>query len=832
MQEKTTQEKAAAERQIELLATAFEQAKENGGVWLNPDGKRAPLLHRKEIGISGFNALVLGLHSDRNKYDTNLYTFYSDARKLNSPVRGNERGVPFNWYNWSKYVNRNNPDDTISRNDYLKLPLDDQKQYKGMRQREVRWMFNVQQTILPMAEPDRYERLKAIYGSKEARKSPDDAENADLHNEVSEFLKKMRANLVDIRRDGSALSFYDPSKNIVHLADRETFADYPQFVQEMMRMVAAATGHQQRLARDGVFAKEGASNEDAVMQEKLVEELASGVKMQELGLPAKLSKEGMDMVDYWVRELRENPKLIDIVERDVNKALDVMRKAQNEKVEMASKVNARQTEKYMGEVPKHYYISNEIDKHPDKDTKMAVIVRDKAAKVAEVILPAGASLERNNEVPGMSKDRFRKALEKQGFDTVKFFNVGGSLGYRHDDAYFSGKEVSVEKLKNWDLQVFSQLDVSKAVAQSGQMEFDRVQMVQDDNKRWALFVKSEGREAFSVYPDKSDINRFFTTLKQSQTAIEDVRQELANKYYAMVGAKPELKVDLFGKGQTAEVDLNRIQKVSLFKSKNDVILCAATIEGAGKLEPKVITPQQWQRMWLADNKDEYKKGLAAKLWADVLTQTRNNEVTKGNHAEENAATEKPNAEDKPKEEKQETAKVRGNQETKSVVEQKGNGKKGEEKKSDEKKPEVPSVLAQFHKLKKKHPDALLLFRAGDFYETYKEDAEKASKVLGITLTKNPKTKDDKGKPLALAGFPHHALDTYLPKLIRAGLRVAICDQIVQPKQTAKTGVREMVTPGSVERPSAAKVSEQSNEEKPSSSQQPENKDEQSHGLKR
>ena len=821
MQEKTTQEKAAAERQIELLATAFEQAKENGGVWLNPDGKRAPLLHRKEIGISGFNALVLGLHSDRNKYDTNLYTFYSDARKLNSPVRGNERGVPFNWYNWSKYVNRNNPDDTISRNDYLKLPLDDQKQYKGMRQREVRWMFNVQQTILPMAEPDRYERLKAIYGSKEARKSPDDAENADLHNEVSEFQKKMRANLVDIRRDGSALSFYDPSKNIVHLADRETFADYPQFVQEMMRMVAAATGHQQRLARDGVFAKDVASNEDAVMQEKLVEELASGVKMQELGLPAKLSKEGMDMVDYWVRELRENPRLIDIVERDVNKALDVMRKAENEKVEMASKVNARQTEKYKGEVPKHYYISNEIDKHPDKDTKMAVIVRDKAAKIAEVILPAGASLERNNEVPGMSKDRFRKALEKQGFDTVKFFNVGGSLGYRHDDAYFSGKEVTVEKLKNWDLQVFSQLDVSKAVDRAGQMEFDRVQMVQDDNKRWALFVKPEGREAFSVYPDKSDINRFFTTLKQSQTAIDDVRLELANKYYAMVGAKPVLKVDLFGKGQTAEVDLNRIQKVSLFKSKNDVILCAATIDGAGKLEPKVVTPQQWQRMWLAEDKDEYKKGLAAKLWADVLTQTRNSEVVKDHHAEEKTA-----AEEKQKAEGKEAAKGRSSQETKDSG-QNDKGKNGEEKKN-----ELSSILTHFLNLKKKHPDALLLFRAGDFYETYKEDAEKASEVLGITLTRNPKTKDDKGKPLALAGFPHHALDTYLPKLIRAGLRVAICDQLPQPKQTARAGVRELVTPGSVERPSAANVSEQSSEEKQPSSLQPENKDEQSHGLKR
>jgi antirestriction protein ArdC len=118
----------------------------------------------------------------------------------------------------------------------------------------------------------------------EARKSPDDADDVDLHNEVNEFQKKMRANLVDIRRDGSALSYYDPSKNIVHLADRETFADYPKFVQEMMRMVTAATGHQQRLAREGIPFKEGAeTNRDAVVQEKLVEELVSGVKMQELG---------------------------------------------------------------------------------------------------------------------------------------------------------------------------------------------------------------------------------------------------------------------------------------------------------------------------------------------------------------------------------------------------------------------------------------------------------------------------------------------------------------------------------------------------------------------
>ena len=113
----------------------------------------------------------------------------------------------------------------------------------------------------------------------------------------------------------------------------------------------------------------------------------------------------------------------------------------------------------------------------------------------------------------------------------------------------------------------------------------------------------------------------------------------------------------------------------------------------------------------------------------------------------------------------------------------------------EKKVELTPIMKQYIDLKAKHPDALLLFRCGDFYETYKEDAEKISKILGITLTKSSKTKDEQGKPLVMAGFPYHAIDTYLPKLIRAGQRVAICDQLEAPKQTAKRGISELVSPG-------------------------------------
>ncbi len=769
MKEKSEADKIAANRQVELLTEALEQAKTNGGVWLNADGKAKPILHRKEVGVSGFNALMLGLNSDKHNFATNLYTFYSDARKLNSPVRDHERGVPFNWYNWNKYVNRNNPEDTITKEEYQKLPEAEQAQYKGVRQRETRWLFNMEQTILPQAEPERYDRLVARNGNAEARKAPSYDDDNALRIRVNDFQLAMRDNLVGIRHDGNGYDTYDSEKNVIHMSPQKFHADYPEFVQELMRNVAAATGHQQRMAREGMVATGGvAPSEDAVKQEKLIQELVSGIKMQEYGMPGRISQDNLGKIDYWVRELKENPCLIDIVERDVNNAIDLIKRAERgEKIELASKVNENKTEQYKAEIPKHFYIADEIKMHPDRDEKLFVVVKDAQLKTADVVLPAGASVERNNEVPGMNKDRITKALEKQGYDTIRFYNPDGALGYRPDDAYFAGKEVTVSKLRNWDMVDKSKIDVIAAVAQAGQMEFDRVQMVQDDNKQWALFVKPEGREAFTVYPDKADINRFFTTLKQSQTSIDDVRLELGNKYFAMTEARPELKVDIFGKGQTAEVDLNRIQKVNLFKSRNDVILCAATIEGVGRLEPKVISPQQWQRLWLAENREDYKKNLAAKLYADVLQQTRSTEQVKQNHTEE-----KVKVEDKPNTKSQEAAKEE---------QKKQEQKKQDEKKAADKLPKIPWTWNDLHK---RHPDAMLMFRTGDFYSLYKEHAVKGHEILGITLDK---IKDDVDRAM----FPHHALDTYLPKLIRAGQRVAICDQLREPtKEEAARMERE------------------------------------------
>lgn len=609
----------------------------------------------------------------------------------------------------------------------------------------------------------------------------------------------MKDNLVNVRQDGTGVAHYDTEKDVIYLPRQRDFEHYNDYVQEMMRQLVSATGHQQRLAREGMVMKNGkAPSEDAVKKERLITELASGVKMLELGLPARLSRDSLDMVDYWTRELKEDPCLIDAIESEVNGALKVLKKAeQGEKVEYASDQHQRETAQIQGQLPNHYFVADEIKQHPNEEQRTVVIVRDDANKTADVVLPQGASLEVNNEIKGMNKQRFTNALQKEGYDNVRFYNPDGALGFRPDDSYFADKKITVSRLRNWSIEDLSSLDATEAVTHSRDIGFDNVQLVKDDKERWALYIKPEGKEGFAVYPDKGDLNHFFTTLKQSMDNIERVREELAHKYYAMAEAKPDLKVDIFG-GNEQEVDLNRIQRVAVFRAKSGECLCAATIDGK-KLQPRSVSPSQWQRLWVAPDRESYKQNLAASLFADVLQ--KDNNVEQSTQEKQEEATEVKQAETATVE-KHDEQKEMAQQEDKPSDQKEQASEQREEKKEEKKeekvvKAAISPLVQQYLDLKKKHPDAIILFRCGDFYETYKDDAVKASNILGITLTKSNGRKDDEGKPLAMAGFPYHALDTYLPKLIRAGERVAICDQLEMSKQTtsSKRGIAEMVTPG-------------------------------------
>ena len=772
MADENTQLKIAMQRRSELLATALEGAQENGGVWLNGSGKAAPRLYPHGASPNPLNSIIMSVASDANGFRTNAYTFYNVARSEGAGVKGGEKGIPMSWYVWDKYVNRNNPDDVITREAYDRLSDEDRGHYKGVKRCESRICFNIDQTLLPHVDNEAYMAL--VNGEGASNERTEAAKNGEgaVREGMEEFLKSADSNFVKIRNDGSGVAHYDARADVVYLPDRENFADYRDYMQEADRQLVSATGHFERLSRIGNGDK-APSVEDA-RQERLVVELASAAMMLKNGLPARLSAESMPLVEYWARELRENPKLVSVLESDVNAAVSVLdRVALGESIYYISTRNQKATEQYRESIPKHYVIADELATYPDKAEKRVVIVCDVAGKCADVVLPAGASIEVDNEVPGMSKKRIAQALKKEGFETVRFYNPDGALGYRPDDTYFAGKDVRVSKLRQYQLVDILKLDVSGEVAVAGKMNFDQVQMLQDDDRRWAMYIKPETGKGFCVYPDKQDTNRFFTALRQAQDNLDSIRVELAEKYYAMAEARPELKVDVFGTG-VSDADLNRITKVNIFKGRNDTILCAAKIDGLEKTQYKPVTRQQWQRLWLTDDRELYKHSLAAHLFADILhkgesekqgviaelAETENITEKSEEKIDENGKAEEVKTEST--EQKQETQSANVEQKVSVTEEQKAGSST-----------RLSALLKNYDYLKKKHPDAVLLFRVGDFYETYKEDAERASRILGLAVT-NRQTGND--RKIKIVGFPHYSLDTYLPKLVRANCRVAICEE--------------------------------------------------------
>ena len=406
---------------------------------------------------------------------------------------------------------------------------------------------------------------------------------------------------------------------------------------------------------------------------------------------------------------------MDALESDVNNALEVIHKAERgEKIEYATMRNRRQTSDMQEQLPKHFYVADEIRKHPNKEDKTIVIVIDPSSKSADVILPAGASPEVDNEVPGINKARIGRALRREGIENVRFFNPDGAWGYRPDDTYFAQKQVSLARLKNWALEMLSTLDVTPAVKRADEIGFDQVQMIQDDKNRWALYLKPEHQSGYSIYPDKDDLNRFFSTLKQSMDNIENVRMELAHKYYTLAETQPDLKVDLFSSG-AQDIDLNRIQRVSVFKTKQEGTLCVATIDGK-KLQPRSVTRQQWQRMWVAEDRAKYKCHLAATLFADVLRKGQTQEESAGKKQGEED-TQQQDKDKNPKQTAGEAQKTGSSLKELSIK-------------------DIPEQLYdKYEKIKEEQPEAVVLFKHGNNYYASMYDAETIANELNLPPSK-------------------------------------------------------------------------------------------------
>lgn len=380
---------------------------------------------------------------------------------------------------------------------------------------------------------------------------------------------------------------------------------------DIYRAVVAATGTENRLDRSG---RNNLLPEDDAKHEQLVRELAAGVMMARQGLPAILSKENEKLIPYWEREIKENPKLLGIVERDVNNAVETIDNlVAKRKVDYES-IRGQLPGKTM-EKPSKYSISQDLAKLPNIETKEIVVVKDILRKEADVILPAGASLEVNNEVPGMRKDRITIALKKEGIDDVRFYNAGGSLGLNKPNSYFLGKEVTLNNLKQYELVPHHTLDVEKQAAPKKEVIIKNFQAIKDDNGRYAFFIKPENEPSFSVYPAKEHLNTFYNVIKTDKQAI--VHNALAQRYYEMATKHPDTKLDLITP-KKVDVDMKLIERPSITSSAQDAKqkLIFATINGQRVQAP--INKQQWQKMWLAEDMGAYKRALAAVIFEPML----------------------------------------------------------------------------------------------------------------------------------------------------------------------------------------------------------------------
>ena len=422
-----------------------------------------------------------------------------------------------------------------------------------------------------------------------------------------------------------------------------------QKANDIYRAVVAATGSENRLDRSG---RNSLLPEDDAKHEKLVQELAAGVLMARQGLPATLSKESQKLIPYWERELKENPKMVGVIERDVNNAVETIDNLIAKRNVDYKAIRGQLPPKMITDKAENYSLAADLAKLPSIDTKEVVVIRDRKANKVDVILPAGASIEANNEVPGMRKDRISIALKKEGFNEVKFYNAGGSLGLNKPNTYFEGKDVSLNQLKQYQLVNHKTIEVAQQPKQENKVEIEHFRAIKDDYGRWAFYIKPKNEPQFSVYPPKEHMNKYFSVRNTPDE--KTTRAALANKWYEVAKQFPDVRVDIINPHPAKDIDMSRIVNPTITKSAQDpkVKLVFATIDG--ERHHATVNETQWQRMWLADNMAEYKKAVAAVVFEPVLRKGMESQQTQSEVVKETEKVEVKEApEPEPKQEEQE-----------------------------------------------------------------------------------------------------------------------------------------------------------------------------------
>lgn len=698
-----------------LLLAALVSSKNNNGVWLNPGFRKDAQFLFGNSPITGYNALMMNLHSEQNGYRSSIYTQYNPAKDNGMPIKEGEKAFYLSWTNW-RYVKGAEDKQGISPKEYHALDSKEKKMYQPRSERKVMNVWNIDQTTFAGKDYDAY--VKVIKENGDQVESLNNIKEENIARAYSEVVKKhpdfvvlqleddvfkaykkgaekiskvtgipmtkvdylgKKVNSVEISKDklDGYLSKIVNSGNQVVICDkpesprliktltkpeevlqkanslaksvaktegldydREMVVRDAQYLpgekkivvsgmsdpgmdarssaiakaNDIYRVLAAMTGTSDRLDRGGHV---NLTPIDDVKYEKLVRELTAGVFMARQGLPATFSKESMELVPYWEREIKESPRMVSIIEKDVNNAVEVLDRLEKNIKPDYKKIVGMKAEKQMLN-KSDYTIIKKINEFPNIDTKEIVVVKDTVNKKASVILPQGASLEKDNEVPGMRKDRIKNALSKEGFEVEKFYNAGGRLGLKQPNNYFADKEISVVRLHQYELISNEKVDLSD-LKKEVKFKIKDFQVLPDkDLGRYFFHIQAEGEKAFDIVPEKKYVNSFFKAIKSPDPEDKSkMIKALSEQFYKFGKAHPEMIVDLVSP-RKVDVDMSRISSSHIYKSQEDpkIKYIKAVIDGQEHV--KVIPADQYNKLFAAEDKPAYAKALAAVTFESLL----------------------------------------------------------------------------------------------------------------------------------------------------------------------------------------------------------------------
>ncbi len=400
---------------------------------------------------------------------------------------------------------------------------------------------------------------------------------------------------------------------------------------EVYRVTAAYVGSAQRLDRE---ASQNLLPVDARKYDALVQELSAAVLMIREGLPATVSEQNKPLLDYWQRELKENPQMMDRLKDDIDNTVSVI-----DDLSKGKSVNyaaIRGSSRYsMGE-ESQYSIIERLNTLPDEKEKNIVVIRNDRNSHADVILPRGASLEVTNEAEGLRKNLVVLALKKEGVDDVRFYNGGGCLSLKEPNEYFRDKKVDLSSVNGTTLVLKESYDLAEEIESTKHVKITYADMITAGDKSYALYIKPENQDAVVVFPAPDDVARFFDAAKHDREKLQELRMSLGRKYYNIIQKHPELKADIL-MPKRVDVDMSRLSNVNIRMNSNNEWMLYADIDHVHQ-RPVPIDKQQVDRFWLVSDQELYKVLLAANLLAEKLGYREGRDSAQFRGTEERSGT--------------------------------------------------------------------------------------------------------------------------------------------------------------------------------------------------